>query len=182
MERILRDQLTEFLEAKDIFPASQHGFRALRSCTILLTGLFDARTAILDERSGSHVHAILLDLSKAFDRVPHGRLLSKLQHYGVGGDVLRWLECFLTGRTQHVKYGGVCSAPVEKLSKVVQGSVLGPLLFNVFIADLPKDISSGFEQYADDTTTECRRGRCALSTDDDRHHRKKQKLCQYKCT
>ncbi|CAB3381625.1 Hypothetical predicted protein [Cloeon dipterum] len=152
MERILRDQLTEFLEAKDIFPASQHGFRARRSCTTLLTGLFDAWTAILDERSGSHVHAILLDLSKAFDRVPHGRLLSKLQHYGVGGDVLRWLECFLTGRTQHVKYGGVCSAPVEVLSGVVQGSVLGPLLFNVFIADLPKDISSGFEQYADDTT------------------------------
>ncbi|CAB3374421.1 Hypothetical predicted protein [Cloeon dipterum] len=152
LERIVRDELSNFLEAKNVIPANQHGFRARRSCTTLLTGLLDTWLATLDEKSGAHVHAILLDFSKAFDRVPFARLLSKLQHYGVSGDVLRWVECFLTGRTQTVKFGGVCSAPTEVLSGVVQGSVLGPLLFNVYVADLPKDICSGFVQYADDTT------------------------------
>ncbi|CAB3381918.1 Hypothetical predicted protein [Cloeon dipterum] len=113
LERIVRDELSNFLEAKNVIPANQHGFRARRSCTTLLTGLLDTWLATLDEKSGAHVHAILLDFSKAFDRVPFARLLSKLQHYGVSGDVLRWVECFLTGRTQSVKFGGVCSAPTE---------------------------------------------------------------------
>ncbi|CAB3379727.1 Hypothetical predicted protein [Cloeon dipterum] len=152
LERLVRDKLSTFLEQNSIIPKNQHGFRSKRSCTTLLTGLIDKWTAQLDERSGTHIHAVFLDWSKAFDKVPFDRLLSKLQFYGVRGKVLRWLENFLTGRTQYVKFGGVFSAPAEVLSGVVQGSVLGPLLFNLFVADLPEEINSSFDQYADDTT------------------------------
>jgi len=82
--------------------------------------------------------------------VPHQRLLSKLEHYGFRGPLLRWLSSFLTGRTQRVLFGGAHSAPCEVASGVIQGSVLGPLLFNIFIADLARNIKTNIAQYADD--------------------------------
>ncbi|CAB3387105.1 Hypothetical predicted protein [Cloeon dipterum] len=98
------------------------------------------------------VHAVFLDWAKAFDRVPHQRLLSKLQHHGVDGEVLRWLKNFLVGRSQFVRFGGARSEPCEVTSGVIQGSVLGPLLFNIYVSDLPAALKTNLVQYADDCT------------------------------
>ncbi|CAB3379843.1 Hypothetical predicted protein [Cloeon dipterum] len=153
LERIVRDKTLEYLEKENVIPSCQHGFRAKRSCKTLLTGTVDSWTAILDATSGAHIHAVFLDWSKAFDKVPHPRLLSKLQHYGIDGQLLKWYENFLVGRTQFVRFHGASSEPSEVASGVVQGSVLGPLLFNIFVADLPEMVkNSTLIQYADDAT------------------------------
>jgi Reverse transcriptase (RNA-dependent DNA polymerase)/Endonuclease-reverse transcriptase len=152
LERIVRDKLSDFFEANDVIPDTQHGFRRRRSCITLLTGAIDSWTAALDAKSGAHIHAVFLDWSKAFDKVPHERLLSKLEHYGVRGQLLGWCRSFLQGRTQFVKFAGERSEPTAVPSGVIQGSVLGPLLFNVFVADLPKSEETRLDQYADDAT------------------------------
>jgi len=95
----------------------------------------------------STVHVVFLDWSKAFDRVPHERLLSKLHFYGIRGALLRWTESFLVGRTQFVKFNGARSAPVAVTFGVVQGSVLGTTLFIISMADLPRG-RSNLWQYA----------------------------------
>jgi Reverse transcriptase (RNA-dependent DNA polymerase) len=152
LERFVRDKTVAFLEASKVIPQNQHGFRARRSCTTLLTGLIDQFSAKLDERSGAHIHAVFLDWSKAFDKVPHTLLLSKLEFYGIKGKLLKWFETFLVGRTQFVHFNGARSEPCEVPSGVIQGSVLGPLLFNVFVADLPDVVKTSLVQYADDCT------------------------------
>ncbi|CAB3386440.1 Hypothetical predicted protein [Cloeon dipterum] len=88
--------------------------------------------------------------SKAFDKVPHPRLLSKLQHCDIDVQLLMWYENFFAGRTQFVRFHGASSEP----SEVVQGNVLGPFLLNIFVADLPEMVkNSTLIQYADDATT-----------------------------
>ena len=95
---------------------------------------------------------ILLDFSKAFDKVPHLRLLSKIRYYGIQNNLNRWFSSFLEGRNQQVLLDGSSStsSPVE--SGVPQGSVLGPLLFLLYINDFPKYISpeSVAQLFADD--------------------------------
>ena len=98
----------------------------------------------------SQTNLILLDFSKAFDKVPHHLLLLKLSHYGVRGDILSWISSFLTGRTQSVVCGGHTSTPCDVLSGVPQGSVLGPLLFLTYINDILQGLSSTCRLYADD--------------------------------
>jgi Reverse transcriptase (RNA-dependent DNA polymerase) len=85
------------LNHQKVFPDNQHGFRTGRSCTTLLLKTFDDWTAILDKTSGTHIHTVFLDWAKAFDKVPHERLLSKLKHYGIKGYLLSWYKNFLTG-------------------------------------------------------------------------------------
>jgi Reverse transcriptase (RNA-dependent DNA polymerase)/Endonuclease-reverse transcriptase len=154
LERFVRDKTSEFLEANKVIPTQQHGFRARRSCTTLLAGTIDGWAAKLDEKSGAHIHVVFLDWAKAFDRVDHKRLLSKLSHYGIKGALLKWFESFLTGRTQFVRYGGARSEPSDVPSGVIQGSVLGPLLFILFVADLPDLVKTNIVQYADDCSLE----------------------------
>ena len=93
---------------------------------------------------------IVLDFSKAFDRVPHERLLRKLDHYGVRGSTLKWIRAFLTNRVQQVKVEGATSDSVQVLSGVPQGTDLGPLLVLVFINDLPDCVDSRIRLFADD--------------------------------
>ena len=88
--------------------------------------------------------------SKAFDTVSHKRLLRKLHHYGVRGNVLKWVEGFLTNQTQRVLVEDEFSKSVKELSGVLQGTVLGPLMFLCFINDLPSCVKSQVRLFADD--------------------------------
>ena len=100
---------------------------------------------------GGVVDVIYLDFAKAFDTVPHRRLIGKLEAYGIFGDVLNWVKAFLTGRTQEVVVNGSKSAKAPVLSGIPQGTVLGPVLFVAYINDILDDISSNGVMFADDT-------------------------------
>ena len=103
---------------------------------------------IIDSKGQADV--VLLDFSKAFDKVAHKRLLAKLDYYGVRNSTLDWIASFLQGRTQEVVLEGVHSRPLPVDSGVPQGTVLGPLLFLVYINDITKGINSSIRLFADD--------------------------------
>ena len=141
--------MTHFDKYK-ILNDSQHGFRKRRGCdTQLLLTTNDLANSF---DKNKQVDAVLLDFSKAFDRVPHRRLLKKFHHYGITGKIHRWIETFLTKRQQCVVLDGVQSSPVDVDSSIPQGTVIGPLSFLVFINDLPNYISEGTKtrHFADD--------------------------------
>ena len=93
---------------------------------------------------------IILDFSKAFDSVPHQLLLKKVHHYSIRGTTYQWISSFLNFRTQHVLVEGQSLEKVPIVSGVPQGSVLGPVLFLIFINDQPEDINSRTRLFADD--------------------------------
>ena len=94
---------------------------------------------------------VLLDFAKAFDKVSHAKLVQKLKAYGIDAILVRWIESFLTGRKQRVLIGDNSSEWEDVTSSVPQGSVLGPLLFTIFINDLPDKIKNECRLYADDS-------------------------------
>ena len=97
------------------------------------------------------IDIVYLDFRKAFDTVPHQRLLAKLKSYGITGSIHEWIKNFLTGRTQKVKINSHLSSKTEVHSGIPQGSILGPILFTIFINDLPEGIKSTCKIFADDT-------------------------------
>ena len=111
------------------FSASQHGFRKGRSCVTQLLHFLDQVYKGLE--SGQKVEVIYTDFEKAFDKVDHGVLLSKLYHYGVRGKLLKLIESYLKDRTFSVRVGDSLSTPRSATSGVPQGSLLGPLFFLV---------------------------------------------------
>ncbi|KAI8506610.1 Leucine-rich repeat-containing protein 15 [Branchiostoma belcheri] len=136
------------LESYSILTDYQHGFRAKRSTeTQLILTVHDIAGALNSKRQ---VDLAILDFTKAFDKVPHGRLISKLEYYGIQGPTLNWLKAFLTNREQTVVVEGKASAPVKVASGVPQGTVLGPLLFLLYINDLPDQLDSNVRLFADD--------------------------------
>ena len=126
----------------------QHGFRTRRSCETQLVTMIHDLTSAMDK--GTQTDMVVLDFSKAFDRVPHKRLLQKLHHYEIRGHLHQWVSDFLTGRTQNVVIEGVTSESAPVVSGVPQGSALGPLLLLLFINDLPDNLTSQTRLFADD--------------------------------
>ena len=118
------------------------------SCDTQLIETVDDFARALNE--GRQIDVIALDLSKAFDRVPHKRLLYKLNHYRIRGPILQWIQSFLENRSQQVILEGQESSPVKVTSGVPQGTVLAPLLFLSCINDLPDLVKSKVRLYADD--------------------------------
>ena len=139
----------QHLDAHNIRSDQQHGFRKKRSCKSPLILTTQDLASSLEERE--QTDAVLLDFSKAFDKVPYQRLLLKLYHYGVRGPLLSWIESFFTGRSQKVLVERKSSSSVPVVLGVPQGTVLDPLLFLLYINDLPDRVASTTRLFADDS-------------------------------
>ena len=149
MESFIRDHVMTYLMENKLLTAKQHGFISGRSTvTQLLKYLDDCANCVA---SGKVVDAIYMDFEKAFDTVPHRRLLEKLTAYGITGEVFNWIRDYLRERTQVVIVNGTKSDIGAVSSGVPQGSVLGPLLFVIYINDMLDTITSEGLLFADDT-------------------------------
>ena len=116
----------------------------------MLITIHDDICKILDD--GNDVQMVFFDISKAFDRVWHNGLLFKLKHIGISGKLIDWFKSYVSGRKQRVVIRGQSSSFLEVKSGVPQGSVLGPILFLIYINDITSDITSNKKLYADDTS------------------------------
>ena len=148
MERLITRHISDYLEEHALLTDHQFGFRSGRSTTDQLLIVYETVSGIVD--NGGTVDVIYFDYSKAFDVVNHEILLTKLRSIGIKGEILAWISSFLTDRTLQVCVKGHTSRPRSVLSGVPQGSVLGPLLFLVYINHIASQLSCKFKIFADD--------------------------------
>ena len=149
LESEIREQIVVHLVKFNLIKDSQHGFVKNRSCLTNLLEYLSFVSEYVDK--GVPVDVIYLDFQKAFDKVPHKRLISKVCAHGVQGNISKWIESWLSDREQRVVLSGSFSEWTRVTSGVAQGSVLGPLLFILYINDIDDSVSSRLLKFADDT-------------------------------
>ena len=151
LEHIVTHSIMLHLDNNHILNDAQHGFRKRRSCETQLIQIVNDLALNIDNKIQTDI--ILLDFQKAFDKVSHQHLLYKINYYGITGETHQWITDFLTNRTQQVLLESITSKTVPVQSGVPQGSVLGPLLFLLYINDLPDYThnNSTIKLFADDT-------------------------------
>ena len=153
LEHIIVSNINKHLAFESILADCQHGFRSQRSYETQLVQFYHDMVSNLDgarDRCQKQTDVIIMDFAKAFDKVPHRRLLYKLDHYGIRGFTHKWISSWLSERSQKVVLDGQASDPVPVLSGVPQGSVLGSVHFLIFINDLSDNIRSSVRLFADD--------------------------------
>lgn len=149
MEKIIRSRMMLHILDNQLLSSQQYGFVKGRSTVLQLLKVVDQWTEIMDE--GGSVDVVYMDFMKAFDTVPHRRLLGKLETYGISERTREWIRAFLTDRKQQVSVNGETSKWKSVTSGIPQGSVLGPTLFVLYINDLPDLVDSTALMFADDT-------------------------------
>lgn len=148
LEHIIYSHIMRHLNTNKVLFENQHGFRYKRSCQ---TQLFELSTDLHDSLHKSvYTDAVFIDFSKAFDRVPHIRLIQKINCLKLDIKTTRWIQEFLSGRSQKVNINNNLSSSCVVRSGVPQGSVLGPLLFLIYINDIANNITSTIRLFADD--------------------------------
>ena len=151
-EKILYSAIYTYFQDNDIFNVNQSGFRAGDSCINQLVSITHDIFHSFDANPSLEVRGVFLDISKAFDRVWHKGILFKLELNGVSGKVLKLIESFLENRYQRVILNGQCSSWETIKAGVPQGSILGPLLFLIYINDISNGLESNVKLFADDTS------------------------------
>ncbi|KAF7245745.1 Rho GTPase-activating protein 21 [Varanus komodoensis] len=151
MERLIIERDLVTLDREGRLAATQRGFRKNRSCQTNLVEFYDKVLRWLD--GGDAVDVVYLDFSKAFDKVSHDILFEKLRSFGIHQSTVRWIRAWLTDRKQRVTISGESSGWQPVTSRVPQGSVQGPILFNLFINDMKEGVNSLLIKFADDTKT-----------------------------
>ena len=149
MERLLKEEMVNELTSRGTLNPTQHGFLPKKSCVSNLLSCLEYVTQSIDNKIP--VDLIYLDFSKAFDKVPHQRLLLKMESLGIAPMILRWVKNWLSGRQQRVTIKGTPSRWLPVISGVPQGSVLGPILFLIYINDIDDGVTSKIIKFADDT-------------------------------